>query len=161
MREGVKRERDNRAALAVIYVYAAAASALTVKTRRWFGLVASGRLIGLRSCARTHERAHCVLQHPSEATGYRRWCATLSPCTFLPSTDSGGCNPSSLRLYCPWALSDRSSLSTWCSLCPSCWSLTCSSSSSLPWLLGPFRSLRLFFFVFLVSFLVVLVFLSC
>lgn len=113
---GGGRRDDKRAALAVIYVYAAAASALTVETRRWLGLVASGRLIGSRTCARTHERAHCVLQHPSEATGYRRRCATLSPCAFLPSTDSGGCNPSSLRFYCPWALSDRSSLSSRCTL---------------------------------------------
>lgn len=46
-------------------------------------------------------------------------------------------------------------------LCLSFWPLTCSSSSSLPFPVSPFRSLRLLFFVFLVSFLVVSVFLSC
>jgi len=40
-----------------------------------------------------------VLQHPSEATGYHRRCATLSLRAFLPSGDSGGCNPSPLHLH--------------------------------------------------------------
>lgn len=40
-----------------------------------------------------------VLQHSSEATDYHRRCATLSLRAFLPSGDSGGCNPSSLHLH--------------------------------------------------------------
>lgn len=85
---------DERAAYLVIYVYAAVAGALTVETLRWLGLVAFGRLIGPRTCARTHERAHCV----SCDIHQRRLATvagapTLSPRVFLPSVDSGGPQP--------------------------------------------------------------------
>lgn len=58
-----------------------------------------GRLRAPYRAAHMRAGPLCVLRHPSEATGYHRRCATLSLRAFLPSGDSGGCNPSSLHLH--------------------------------------------------------------
>lgn len=107
--------------------------------------------------------ARCVLRHPSEATGAAATiagvCATLSLRAFLPSGDSGGCNPSSLHLHSirelrPIGPPCPRRVATSFVLLPLSLSLSATSSSSSP--VGPFNPLILF--VFPVS-LIVLIFL--
>jgi len=109
-----------------IYIYAANALR-TLETHG--GCHRIGRLRAPYRAAHMRAGALRVLQHPSEATGYHRRCATLSLRAFLPSGDSGGCNPSSLHLHSR-ARSERSSLFSPCSR----------------FVLCPFTSLGLFFF---------------